>query len=120
MLFGLLTLGGPSVVAGFGPALFGAMPGGVFVSVVVDDVVPVDGVDVSVEVFVAPLVVGLVEGDVDVSLLVGAGVGVPETEALPVVVVVEDSETELSVFGVSGLLQALSAANAVKVAAMAI
>ena len=47
VLLGLFGLGGPSVVVGFGPGLLGAVPGGVFESVVGDAIEPVVPVGVA-------------------------------------------------------------------------
>ncbi|MEO8937054.1 MAG: hypothetical protein ABI327_09740 [Burkholderiaceae bacterium] len=90
-----------SEVPGFGAVVPGEVPDGVFggliVPVVVEGAVEGSGVVVGV----APLPAELGEGDVSV---VGAGV-------VAVVDVVDGFDIELSVFGVSVLLQAPSAAR---------
>lgn len=104
-MFGLPVFSG-SELPGFGAVVSGAVPGGVLggliVPVVVVGVAELSGVVVGVE----PVPLELGDGDVSV---VGAGV-------VAVVVVVDVFDIELSVFGVSVLLQAPSTARAAAMA----
>jgi hypothetical protein len=117
-----------SVTLGFGDVPEGAVPGGVFgwpvVGDDIDPVVPVGVPDWSGGVvMLEPLPTELDDdGDDDEAGTSLDGVVVelvPAAEVLPVVDVVDGFDMELSVFGVSGLLQAPSAPAAAIAAAAA-
>jgi hypothetical protein len=114
MVFGLFGVGGPSVVDGFGPGAPGAVPEGVLVASVVVGPVCAAAVDASGDGAVDP---PGDEADGDASLA-GATVGVPAADE-PLVGAVEGLDIAPSVRGVSCLLQAPSAATAVRAAASA-